>query len=478
MGIQGLCGLLDRMCKTKLAGEPGVKTINFEELENLIIGVDTSNLIYRYLGNEEHMVKVISKICYKLLKNGIFPLFVFDSRMKKNKKVDAAAQLMSEERKRHEEEYQQMMTQLAKDKEKTVNKRFNLRRKNRNYTTLYSKIFEYRESNPSVEYDEFVENVRNFIIEINSTTDEPAQRIKEEDVDMTHYYSCPIHEVSEKKEITERMSTSIVSNDIYYFKALLDFYGIPYVEAYGEADGMLAQLCNENIIDGVISDDSDLLAFGCKRLFRNFDVHSDEITEYNLEKILNNLELTYSQFLDMCILMGTDFNERLRKSPEVIYNLIKERHDMAAVIEGMPKIPVEFLSNCMRARDIFYRRTPDYYIEYTRGILNISHEDESYLSRMIHLTYMNIRRIVQMQKESRLTNFVDYLNMELSSSSGSSSDSEPERDESVRTLKKSRFETPDREERQRMRSQQRPTKESSTERKFSTNSYRLLFDDE
>ncbi len=430
MGIQSLCTFLNKTCSNnRTIEDAGVRTINLNTYRGKKIGIDTSNIIHKHLGNEEHMVKMISKICYKLLKTGIYPLFVFDSRIKKNKTNPEVPNLMNEERKKHEEEYKQMMQQLSDDKKKTVSKRYNLRKKNKNYSILYNKIYELRSSNSDLQKDYFEEMVKNFVQEINDSTEEETQKIKEEDINVNYYFNCQIDEIIEKKEVSERLSTTIVSNDIYYFKALLDFYGISYVEAYGEADGMLAQLCNEGVIDAVISDDSDLLAFGCNRLLRNFDVHKDEVLEYRFEYILDNLNLSYSEFLDMCILMGTDFNERLRKTPEIIYSLIQENHNFESVIEKIPKLPSIFLSLCEKTRNIFYTRTPSYYIEYTRGIMNLTDNDENELSKIIYLTFMNIKKIVKMQKESKLTNFVDYLNYEISSSSD---DSESEHEDIVK----------------------------------------------
>ncbi len=426
MGIQGLCGFLNRFNQeNKIPFEDaGVRTVDLNDYSGKIIAIDISNLAHKNKGDEEHNIKIISKICYKLLKHKIFPLFVFDSRMKKNKFTENLPQLMIEERKKYEEEYQQMMQQLTEDKKKTVSKRYNLRKKNKNYTVLYTKIYELRNTTEDLSFEYFQRMIQQYIDEINMTTEEISQQIKEEEINYDYFHSCNLSDIIEKKEVSEKLSTTIVNKDIYYFKSLLDFYGIAYVEAYGEADGMLSQLCNEGIIDAVISDDSDLLAFGCNKLLRNFDVYKDEILEYRIEYILDNLGLSYSQFLDMCILMGTDFNERLRRSPEVIYNMILEKHDMDSIIESIPKLPGNFKDCCEKTRNIFYTRTPKYYIDYTKGIMNVSHEDEDDLVKTINLTFMNIKRIVKMQKESKLTNFVDYLSLDISSSE--SSDSEPE----------------------------------------------------
>jgi len=41
---------------------------------------------------------------------------------------------------------------------------------------------------------------------------------------------------------------------------------VPYVVAPYEADAQLAYLEKEGIVDGIITEDSDLLVFGCKNV--------------------------------------------------------------------------------------------------------------------------------------------------------------------------------------------------------------------
>ena len=97
----------------------------------------------------------------------------------------------------------------------------------------------------------------------------------------------------------------------------VDFIVAPY-----EADAQLAYMYQEGIVSGVVSEDSDLLAFGCRRLLTKMDVNGD-FTDVRLdwafkgsespEKPLNLGELghfekwTQSMFTDLCILSGSDY---------------------------------------------------------------------------------------------------------------------------------------------------------------------------
>ena len=50
---------------------------------------------------------------------------------------------------------------------------------------------------------------------------------------------------------------------------------IQYVVAPYEADAQLAYLEQKGIIDGILSEDSDLLVYGAKRLITKLDQHGD-----------------------------------------------------------------------------------------------------------------------------------------------------------------------------------------------------------
>jgi 5'-3' exonuclease len=59
--------------------------------------------------------------------------------------------------------------------------------------------------------------------------------------------------------------------------------------------------------DCVVTDDYDALPCGASRVIRNLDSGKRKMEEVFLDRLLSSLQLTYSEFVDMCILAGSDF---------------------------------------------------------------------------------------------------------------------------------------------------------------------------
>jgi flap endonuclease-1 len=97
--------------------------------------------------------------------------------------------------------------------------------------------------------------------------------------------------------------------DILYFFELL---GIPVIRENEEADFVLAKLSAENKIDYILSDDSDVLAFGAKRVLKNFCIKEEKCELYIMDDILEKLGITVEKFIDICILCGCDYTMKIR----------------------------------------------------------------------------------------------------------------------------------------------------------------------
>eukprot|EP01135_Chromosphaera_perkinsii_P005329 Nk52_evm10s343 gene=Nk52_evmTU10s343 len=84
---------------------------------------------------------------------------------------------------------------------------------------------------------------------------------------------------------------------------------IPYVFAPYEADAQLAYLSNKGIVSAVITEDSDLFVFGCKRLLYKMDTegHCLELKFKNLQAVEGFEKYTLEDFQIVCILSGCDY---------------------------------------------------------------------------------------------------------------------------------------------------------------------------
>jgi len=89
-------------------------------------------------------------------------------------------------------------------------------------------------------------------------------------------------------------------------RELLLLMGIPYVDAPQEADSQLSYLCKNNMVYAVLTEDMDILTFGSPSIIRNIFSKTPPI-QIELNNILDKLNISYEQFIELCILFGCDY---------------------------------------------------------------------------------------------------------------------------------------------------------------------------
>ena len=106
---------------------------------------------------------------------------------------------------------------------------------------------------------------------------------------------------------TSRMSPYILESS----KKLLDYMGIPYVQAEGEGEAQGAYMVKQGDAWAVASQDYDCLLFGAPRIIRNLTLSGglSNLEYLELEKVFNDIDLTREQLIDVALMVGTDFNE-------------------------------------------------------------------------------------------------------------------------------------------------------------------------
>jgi flap endonuclease-1 len=116
----------------------------------------------------------------------------------------------------------------------------------------------------------------------------------------------------EKMEELKKRIVRIKHVDIENIKQLLDSYGITQVIAEGEADVLCAKMVLQKKAYACISDDMDLFVYGCPRVLRYLNLKKQTMCLYDTEKILKQLNISYTNFKTMCILCGTDYDNNTR----------------------------------------------------------------------------------------------------------------------------------------------------------------------
>ncbi len=151
-----------------------------------------------------------------------------------------------------------------------------------------------------------------------------------------------------------QQTTSMKDGMVDESKEILEFFGIPYIDAPSEGEATAAHLTNTGQAYASASQDFDSILLGAKRLIRNFTNSGrrkipnrntyieiePEIIE--TKKTLESLQVTREQLVDIGILIGTDFNpdgfERI--GPKTALKMIKQY----SRLEDIPQIQEQLQS--------------------------------------------------------------------------------------------------------------------------------------
>lgn len=110
--------------------------------------------------------------------------------------------------------------------------------------------------------------------------------------------------------------TNISSEGFDKFRNFLDQLAVPVNNAKGDGEQLCCSLCWEGKVSAVFSADTDCLVYGCPLLITGFSKARTEkrpmFSCIRLDYILEDLAIDYYQFVDLCIMCGTDFNTKIR----------------------------------------------------------------------------------------------------------------------------------------------------------------------
>jgi 5'-3' exonuclease len=139
-----------------------------------------------------------------------------------------------------------------------------------------------------------------------------------------------------KLESMKNMLISITPEDIQLTKELFNVMKIPYIQAPHEAENFCSHMSVYGKVDYVLSEDTDVLAYGTPIFLTKIDTINDTVVEISYNKILEKMEMTKETFTDMCIMCECDYNSNIYLiGPEKSYNLIKAYDNIERVLDHL-----------------------------------------------------------------------------------------------------------------------------------------------
>ncbi len=167
---------------------------------------------------------------------------------------------------------------------------------------------------------------------------------------------------------TSRLTTPMIKES----KQLIEAMGLPWVQAIAEGEAQAAYMALKGNVWAVASQDYDALTFGTPRLVRNLSISGKRKSAKGtyaevkpemivLSETLNYLQIDIKSFVDLALMLGTDYNPGGVQGigPKTALKVIRE----GKINEYKKKIP-----NYERIRNLFLKPTitKDYSLDWKK----------------------------------------------------------------------------------------------------------------
>lgn len=157
-----------------------------------------------------------------------------------------------------------------------------------------------------------------------------------------------------KNELKKRKKERRGNNDTETYEQLIEdtikfikFTGFPVLIFASEAEKTAAIVSRKFSKSYVVTNDYDALLFGAKRILRKFSISSDKAEMIELDCLLESLQITYEQLIDIAILSGTDFNKQLLRGVGVkkALKLIRKYKRIEEIPENINENTIDIVNN-------------------------------------------------------------------------------------------------------------------------------------
>ncbi|CAI9262941.1 unnamed protein product [Lactuca saligna] len=160
---------------------------------------------------------------------------------------------------------------------------------------------EGRDSNAS--YEQRNDDVSNFVL--SDMIEITKANLEEEMTNLTKERT----DLGDEQRRLERNAESVSGEMFTECQELLQMFGLPYIIAPMEAEAQCAYMELENLVDGVVTDDSDVLLFGARSVYKNIFDDRKYVETYFMKDIETELGLPREKLIRMAMLLGSDYTE-------------------------------------------------------------------------------------------------------------------------------------------------------------------------
>ncbi|KAK6347245.1 DNA repair protein rad2 [Orbilia brochopaga] len=124
-------------------------------------------------------------------------------------------------------------------------------------------------------------------------------------------YDRELRALRDQQKKDRRDADEVTQIMIQECQQLLQMFGIPYITAPMEAEAQCAELVQLGLVDGIVTDDSDIFLFGGMRVYKNMFNQAKFVECYLATDLENEYSLDRKKLIRLAHLLGSDYTEGL-----------------------------------------------------------------------------------------------------------------------------------------------------------------------
>lgn len=170
-----------------------------------------------------------------------------------------------------------------------------------------------------------------FANELNNRPKSPSEAMRD--------YENELKQLRNQQKKDRRDADEVTQTMIQECQALLRLFGLPYITAPMEAEAQCAELVRLGLVDGIVTDDSDIFLFGGTRIYKNMFNAAKFVECYLLSDLEKEYALDRRKLIRFAHLLGSDYTEGIPGiGPVTALEIITEFDDLAIFKDWTQKI--------------------------------------------------------------------------------------------------------------------------------------------
>lgn len=122
-------------------------------------------------------------------------------------------------------------------------------------------------------------------------------------------YENELKQLRNQQKKDRRDADEVTQVMVQECQALLRLFGLPYITAPMEAEAQCAELVHLGLVDGIVTDDSDIFLFGGTRIYKNMFNAAKFVECYLLADLEKEYALDRRKLIRFAHLLGSDYTE-------------------------------------------------------------------------------------------------------------------------------------------------------------------------